>query len=134
MKKTDSKAPGIVLFLTLISTIHFANAQVTHPEAGFIFDDAELARIDLTITASNLQSLYADPESNTEYFARFTMIRIDSTEGPIDVAVRFRGDTIRHNQKKSFRSSSNGSSHFFNIPILPVNIFQNDTLQSSNIF
>jgi spore coat protein CotH len=107
MKKTDSVAPGIVLFLTLISTIHFANAQVSHPEAGFIFDDAELARIDLTITASNLQSLYADPESNTEYFARFSMTRVDSTEGPLDVAVRFRGDTIRHKQKKSFRISFN---------------------------
>ena len=107
MKKTDSIAPGIILFLTLLSTIHFANAQVIHPEAGFIFDDAELARIDLTITASNLQSLYADPESNTEYFARFSMTRADSTEGLLDVAVRFRGDTIRHKQKKSFRISFN---------------------------
>jgi len=114
MKRTDSKTPGILLFLTLLFTTGFAGAQVIHPEAGFVFDDSELPRIDLTISASNLQSLYAEPESNTEYFARFTMIRIDSTEGPIDVAVRFRGDTIRNKQKKSFRISFNSFDSDFN--------------------
>ncbi len=70
--KTTRVAPGFVLFLTLLAGTHFANAQVDHPEAGFVFDDTELPRIDLTITESNLQALYADPESNTEYFATFT--------------------------------------------------------------
>ena len=105
--KINSVAPGIVLFLTLLAGTHYADAQIIHPEAGFLFDDAEVPRIDLTISESNLQSLYDDPESNSEYYAVFSFTRGDSTEGPIDVGVRFRGDTIRNKEKKSFRISFN---------------------------
>ena len=105
--RTNSAAPGILFFLTLLFTTCFAKAQVLHPETGFVFDDTELPRIDLSITQSNLEALYADPESNTEYFASFIFTRADSIEGPIDVGLRFRGDTIRHKQKKSFRISFN---------------------------
>ena len=100
MMKMTKVAPGIILFLTLLFTTCFADAQVLHPEAGFVFDDTELPRIDLTISQSNLQDLYANPESNVEYYATFSLTRTDSTEGPIDVALRFRGDTIRNKQKE----------------------------------
>ena len=129
MMKTTRVVPGFVLFLTLLAGTHFANAQVGHPEAGFVFDDTELPRIDLTITESNLQALYADPESNTEYFATFTYTRTDSTEGPIDVALRFRGDTIRHKQKKSFRISFNSfdsNDNYHGIEKMDLNAEVND--------
>ncbi|MDF1575132.1 MAG: CotH kinase family protein [Bacteroidales bacterium] len=99
--------PGIALFLTLLAGSHPAHAQVIHPDAGFLFDDAGLPRIDLTISGSNFQSLYADPESNTEYYAVFNFTRGDSTVGPLGVGLRFRGDTIRNKEKKSFRISFN---------------------------
>jgi len=99
--------PGLILFLTLLTGSHFAYSQVNHPEAGFLFDDTELPRIDLTISGSNLQSLYADPESNTEYYTVFYFTRGDSIVGPMDVGLRFRGDTIRKKEKKSFRISFN---------------------------
>ena len=127
--KMTRVVPGFVLFLTLLTGTHFANAQVGHPEAGFVFDDTELPRIDLTITESNLQALYADPESNTEYFSTFTYTRTDSTEGPIDVALRFRGDTIRHKQKKSFRISFNSfdsNDNYHGIEKMDLNAEVND--------
>lgn len=107
--------PGTLLFLTLVFSSNFADAQVVHPEAGFIFDDAEVPRIDLTISQSNLQSLYADPESNVEYYAVFNFTRGDSIEGPYDVGLRFRGDTIRHKQKKYFRISFNSIDDNFDL-------------------
>jgi len=107
MMKMTRDLPGIIIFLTLLYAGCLADAQVNHPVAGFIFDDTELPRIDLAISQSNLQDLYADPESNTEYYATFSLTRVDSMEGPIDVALRFRGDTIRSKQKKSFRISFN---------------------------
>lgn len=129
MMKMNKVVPGFVLILTLLAGTHFASAQVGHPEAGFVFDDTELPRIDLSITVSNLQALYADPESNTEYFATFTYTRTDSTEGPIDVALRFRGDTIRHKQKKSFRISFNSfdsNNNYHGIEKMDLNAEVND--------
>ena len=127
--KLNSIRPGILLFLTLLFTTCFAAAQVIHPEAGFVFDDSELPRIDLTISQLNLQDLYADPESNAEYYATFSFTRADSTEGPIDVALRFRGDTIRHKQKKSFRisfNSFNTNDNYYGIEKMDLNAEVND--------
>ncbi len=129
MMKMTKVAPGIILFLTLLFTTCFADAQVMHPEAGFIFDDTELPRIDLTISQSNLQDLYANPESNVEYYATFSLTRTDSAEGPIDVALRFRGDTIRNKQKKSFRisfNSFNSNDNYHGIEKMDLNAEVND--------
>jgi spore coat protein CotH len=115
MVRKSSAASVIILYLILIAGFPGAYAQVLFPEPGFLFDDAEVPRIDLTISASNLQNLYADPESNSEYLAVFTFTRGDSTEGPVEVGVRFRGDTIRNNQKKSFRISFNSINQGFDL-------------------
>lgn len=119
--------PYLILILILYSTS--GSTQVIHPGAGFVFDDAEVPRIDLKISQSNLQSLYADPESNMEYYALFSFTRGDSTEGPLDVAVRFRGDTIRHKQKKSFRISFNSydsNENYHGIEKMDLNADVND--------
>jgi len=115
MVRKSSVASVIILYLTLIAGFPGAYGQVIFPEPGFLFDDAEVPRIDLTISVSNLQNLYADPESNNEYLTVFTFTRGDSTEGPIEVGLRFRGDTIRNNQKKSFRISFNSINQGFDL-------------------
>jgi hypothetical protein len=120
---------GFSLILTLLFISIAGGAQVIHPEPGFVFDDSELPRIDLSISQSNLQALYADPESNVEYYAMFTFARGDSTEGPIDVALRFRGDTIRQKQKKSFRISFNSydsNDNYHGIEKMDLNAEVND--------
>jgi spore coat protein H len=98
---------GMFVLLTLLCIPLSSQAQVFHPEPGFVFDDAEVPRIDITISQTNLQELYANPESNLEYYATFSYTRGDSTEGPLDIGLRFRGDSIRLNEKKSFRISFN---------------------------
>ncbi|TFH20401.1 MAG: hypothetical protein E4H10_16705, partial [Bacteroidia bacterium] len=105
--KINSTLRGIFGLLTLLVVQLTSHAQVFHPEPGFVFEDSEVPRIDITITQSNLQQLYADPESNMEYLAGFSFTRGDSTEGPLDIGLRFRGDSIRLNEKKSFRISFN---------------------------
>jgi hypothetical protein len=62
---------GLVL-LTLLGIHRASSGQVIHPAPGFLYDDAEVPRIDITISQSNLQELYADPGSNVEYYAVLT--------------------------------------------------------------
>jgi len=107
MIKNSRILAGSFWLLILLSIPRVLMAQVHHPAPGFIYDDTEVPRIDLTISQSNLQELYAYPESNAEYYAVFAFTRGDSTEGPIDIGLRFRGDSIRLNEKKSFRISFN---------------------------
>jgi hypothetical protein len=107
MKRNKEKLTGSFLFLVLQFVILTSSAQITHPEPGFVFDDSEVPRIDITISQSNLQELYNDPQSNVEYYAVFSFTRGDSTEGPLEIGLRFRGDSIRLNEKKSFRISFN---------------------------
>lgn len=129
MIKLTRLSIGSILILTLLHCTTAGRAQVIHPEAGFVFDDTELPRIDLSISQSNLQTLYADPESNMEYFATFSFTRGDSTEGPLDVALRFRGDTIRHKMKKSFRISFNSydsNNNYHGIEKMDLNAEVND--------
>lgn len=121
--------PGVIILLILLLTKHSAEAQIVHPDPGMVFDDTEVPRIDLAISASNLASLYADPESNDEYFATFTFSRGTSVEGPFDTGIRFRGDTIRHKQKKSFRISFNSlvaGGDFHGIEKMNLNAEVND--------
>jgi len=129
MMNLNKLTRGIFILSILLYFTSTGNAQVIHPEPGFVFDDTELPRIDLSMSLSNLQALYADPESNTEYFASFTFSRSDSVEGPIDVALRFRGDTIRNKQKKSFRISFNSfdaGNNYHGIEKMDLNADVND--------
>lgn len=118
-----------ISFLILLIIPLCSFAQISHPEAGFVFDDAEVPRIDITISQSNLQELYANPESNVEYYAVFIYTRGDSTEGPLEIGLRFRGDSIRLNEKKSFRISFNSidaSMDFHGLEKMNLNAECND--------
>lgn len=128
--KTLKRLPaGTICLLVLLGIGRTSPAQILHPQPGFVFSDAEVPRIDLTISPTNLQELYADPESNLEYLAVFSFTRGDSTEGPIDVGLRFRGDSIRLNEKKSFRISFNSIDpdfDFHGIEKMDLNAEAND--------
>ena len=57
MMKLNSLYRGIPLILTILFCTSITRAQVIHPDPGFVFDDAELPRIDLSISSTNLQAL-----------------------------------------------------------------------------
>jgi len=129
MTQNKRTLTGSVFFLILLIFKLNSFAQVSHPEPGFVFDDSEVPRIDITITQSNLQDLYADPESNLEYYAVLSFTRGDSTEGPLEIGLRFRGDSIRLNEKKSFRISFNSidpGMDFHGIEKMNLNAEAND--------
>ena len=61
--------------------------------------------------------------------AVFYFTRGDSIEGPLDVGLRFRGDTIRHKEKKSFRISFNSidsGTDLYGIEKMDLNAEVND--------
>ena len=116
---------GIFLLVSLTT-----GAQIQHPESGFVFDDSEVPRIDITISASNLENLYADPTSDLEFQALFRFTRNDSIEELMDIGLRFRGNVYsRDKQKKSFRISFNSfdsGRDFHGIEKMNLNAETND--------
>lgn len=75
--------------------------------SAVVFDRSTLARIDLTLPVESLRFLYADPYADTEVPATFTFTRGSLVETLEQVGVRFRGNTSRAAQKKSFKVSIN---------------------------
>jgi len=126
MKKKFLK---LSLFAAIALFPQITNGQLQHPEDGFVFDDSEVPRIDITISSSNLTNLYADPYSDNEYKALFIFTRNDSTEGPIEIGLRLRGNTSREKDKKAFRVSFNTfdrGGNFHKIEKMNLNAETND--------
>ena len=97
----------IVSVLVLILVHTAAGSQVRFPEGGFVFDDSEVPRIELTIDEADLENLYNNPWSDEEYSVHFTFARGAIAEELADVGIRFRGNTSRDKAKKAFRLSFN---------------------------
>lgn len=119
----------VLVTLALFSGSLITTAQIVHPDPGEVFDDSNVPVIQLVIPQTSLDSLYADPESNHEYAADFSFITSGLSQGPLRVEIRFRGDTIRHKQKKSFRISFNvdgGIGKFYGLEKLNLNAEIND--------
>jgi spore coat protein H len=95
----------MVLWLMLNGVV--TGAQVTHPEGGFVYDDADLPRIDITMAGADLDRLYANPYSEEEYMAHFRFTRGGVAEELTSVGIRCRGNTSRGKDKKAFRLSFN---------------------------
>ncbi len=98
-----------VLFLTVALCMlpSMTRAQLVYPAGGFLYDDSDVPRIDITISPSDLENLYADPGSNEEYKVHFRFTRGETVEALDDVGIRFRGNTSRDKQKKAFKLSFN---------------------------
>lgn len=101
------KTPKILFHLALLLSVQIAESQIVHPDDGFVFDDSDVPRIDITIVPANLDKLYADPTSNQEYKTLFRFTRNTVVEDLADVGIRFKGNLSRSKQKLSFRLSFN---------------------------
>ncbi len=97
-----------LLFLLVIANTATL-AQDWFPEESFLYDQASVARIDISIDPNSLD-IILDPDSsnsNVEYQAVFTFER-GGTSSTIDsVGFRLRGNTSRVSAKKSFKVSLN---------------------------
>ena len=128
MNKTIQRISVTLMFL-LVGISMRVDGQLRHPEPGFVYNDTELPRIDITIVQSKLDSLYADPWSDQEYKSQFRFTRNDTIEVVLDIGFRFRGNTSRDKDKKSFRVSFNTfiqGQDFYGIEEMNLNAETND--------
>jgi spore coat protein CotH len=94
-----------------------------------LYDDSQVAVIQITMSASALSYMYNNPTSDSLHIAsvHFSNALIDET---IDsVGIRIRGNTSRYSQKKSFKLDFNQykrGRRFFNLKALNLNGEHND--------
>ncbi len=84
-------------------------AQSLNPGNGRIFSIDEIPRVDILIDADTLAQLYQPGNwySDHEYPATFVWTDAFSSDTLHDIGFRFRGNTSRAKQKKSFKVSFN---------------------------
>ncbi len=90
------------LFIILCITLF----PQTDPSA-LIFDDAQVARVDITIDPQYLAYVYAHPQSDSEFVAQFRFQNGSINETVDSIGFRLRGNTSRDSKKKSFKVSFN---------------------------
>jgi len=81
--------------------------QPHFPDAGEVFRDDVVARIDIFINPDTLQWIYDNPWSNTEFHATFVFNNGTVADTVENVGFRLRGNTSRVANKKSFKVSFN---------------------------
>ncbi|HOZ21086.1 MAG TPA: CotH kinase family protein [bacterium] len=76
-------------------------------DSWIVYDDAGLARIDITIAPAALDWILTHAESDSEHYARFHFQNRYIDESVDSVGFRVRGNTSREAAKKSFKVSFN---------------------------
>jgi spore coat protein H len=105
------------------------SAQFINPPRGYVFNDSIIPRIDIIIDPNDLELIFEDPASNTEYPATFiftTPIKSDTVSG---VGFRIRGNTSRWSGKKSYKVSFNTydpEKKFYDLEKMNINGEHND--------
>jgi len=91
----------IITFIVLFLLFELGYTQVV-PNNNPLFDDSEVARIDITINPAYLQTILqpGNEESNTEYPATFSFTSSKFTALIDNVGFRLRGNTSRYAKKK----------------------------------
>lgn len=97
-----------VVSLILIFRIDL-HSQNLFPENEPVYVDTEVPRIDITMLDVDLLNLYkaGNELSNVEYRSVFVFSSSGLVDTVFDVGIRFRGNTSRYSQKKSFKVSFN---------------------------
>ncbi len=92
-----------------VFVLNFAFGQYIHPEAGVVFTNTEVPRVDVYIEESFLDNiLHPDSlQNNTEYPATFIFSSSEAQDTIEEIGFRLRGNTSRTSGKKSFKISFN---------------------------
>jgi len=98
-------------------------------ESWKLYDDSDVARVDITIDPDTLQWIYDNVESEVEHYAIFHFQNSWVNETLDSVGFRLRGNTSRYSAKKSFKVSFNTfvqGREFYGIDKLNLNGEHND--------
>ncbi len=114
-----------VLLLLVISAPSIAQQD----ESWKIYDDSQVARVDITIDPSALEWIYQNVQSDSEFVAKFHFQNAHINETVDSIGFRLRGNTSRDAQKKSFKVSFNTffpGREFYGVDKLNLNGEHND--------
>ncbi len=119
-----------LLSLICITLPHLSQSQVVFPEAGLVFNDAIVSRIDIKIDKDSLATLLLKENlySDHEYPADFYWTDGTNKDSVLQVGFRLRGNTSRSSAKKSFKVKFNHfkSKKFYGLSDLNLNGEHND--------
>lgn len=117
--------PALLIMLLSFSV----TAQPNIPDAGPVFIDTEVPRIDITINPDTLAWIYENVNSDIEFHADFHFTSSEIDESFEDIGFRLRGNTSRNADKKSFKVSFNtfvDGGDFYGLEKLNLNGEHND--------
>ena len=120
---------NLLLTVILILTISFLSTAQQNDESWKLYDDSDVARIDITIDPAILEWIYNNVESDSEHYASFHFQNSLINESVDSIGFRLRGNTSRFSQKKSFKVSFNTfiqGREFYGVDKLNLNGEHND--------
>ena len=114
------------LFVSLLISIYI-NAQ--QDDSWKLYDDSQVARVDITIDPTAIEWLYQNVQSDSEFVASFHFQNAYINESVDSIGFRLRGNTSRNAAKKSFKVSFNtffSGREFYGVDKLNLNGEHND--------
>jgi spore coat protein H len=119
------------LLLIAFFTINITFFSIAQPndESWKLYNDTDVARIDITIDPTLLEWMYNNVESDSEHYAYFHFQNSLINESVDSIGFRLRGNTSRYSQKKSFKVSFNTfiqGREFYGVDKLNLNGEHND--------
>jgi len=113
------------LFILLITVNAFSQLD----ESWKLYDDSQVARVDVTIDPEAITWLYQNEQSDSEFVASVHFQNANINETVDSIGFRLRGNTSRNAQKKSFKISFNtfvSGREFYGVDKLNLNGEHND--------
>jgi spore coat protein CotH len=116
---------GILILVFLITVFSYAQQD----DSWKLYDDSQVARVDITIDPAAIIWLYQNVQSDSEFVASFHFQNGYINETVDSIGFRLRGNTSRDSQKKSFKVSFNtfvSGREFYGLDKLNLNGEHND--------
>jgi spore coat protein CotH len=115
-----------LLILSFLISIQIIAQQ---DESWKLYDDSQVARVDITIDPATIEWLYQNVQSDSEFVATFHYQNAYINETVENIGFRLRGNTSREAAKKSFKVSFNTfvqGREFYGVDKLNLNGEHND--------
>lgn len=128
MKENSMKAILFKINLIIITFVITISAQ-QNDDSWKLYEDSNVARVDITIDPAILEWIYNNVESDSEHYAAFHFQNNLINESVDTIGFRLRGNTSRDSQKKSFKVSFNTfiqGREFYGVDKLNLNGEHND--------
>ncbi len=128
-----------IITLVIIFTSILSEGQIGQPEAGWVFDDSSVSRIDINIDQDSLDEMLLEENwfNDHEYPAIMYFERDGLIDTVQNVGFRLRGNTSRNAGKKSFKIAINSfieGERYYGLKKINLNGEHNDPSISRSKF